>query len=90
MASGRRESPEPIVRGRKWFEDLASGRAQSLIEIAEEEDVTDRYVGQLILLDIVAGILSETQSVDLTTETLTRRIDFPLAWEEQRALLGFD
>jgi hypothetical protein len=52
-------------------------------------------VGHLIPLaflapDIVATILSGTQPVDLTTETLTKRIDLPLAWAEQWALLGFD
>ena len=49
-----------VLRGRRWFEDLASGRVQSLIEIAEAEGVSDRYVGSLIPLaflapDIVTG-----------------------------------
>jgi hypothetical protein len=84
-----------MVRGRKWFEQLASGRVGSLAEIAEAEGVSDRYVGHLIPLaflapDIVATILSGTQPVDLTTETLTKRIELPLAWTEQRALLEFD
>jgi hypothetical protein len=39
---------------------------------------------------IVARILSGTQPVDLTTEELTKRIDLPLDWTEQRALLRFD
>ena len=84
-----------IVRGRQWFEDLASGRARSLLEIAEAEGVSHRYVGHLVPLaflapDIVARILSGAQPVDLTTEVLTKRIDLPLAWTEQRALMGFD
>jgi hypothetical protein len=84
-----------IVRGRQWFEELASGRVRSLVEIAKAEGVTDRYVGHLVPLaflapDIVAAILSGTQLMDLTTETLTKRCDVPLAWSEQRALLGFD
>jgi hypothetical protein len=40
--------------------------------------------------DIVAAILAGTQPVDLTTEALTKRIDLPVGWAEQRALLGFD
>jgi DNA invertase Pin-like site-specific DNA recombinase len=84
-----------IVRGRRWFEDLASGRARSLLEIAEAEGVSHRYVGHLIPLaflapDIIARILSGTQPVDLTTEELTKRIELPLAWTEQRALMVFD
>ncbi len=83
------------MRGRRWFEDLASGRAGSLVEIAKAEGVNVRYVGRLIPLaflapDIVARILSGTQPVDLTTENLTKRIDLPLAWTQQRTLLGFD
>ncbi len=84
-----------IVRGRQWFEQLARGRARSFAEIAQVEGVTDRYVAHLIPLaflapDIVARILAGTQPVDLTTEELTKRIDLPLAWTEQRALMGFD
>jgi hypothetical protein len=84
-----------IVRGRKWFEDLASGRARSLLEIAEAEGVSNRYVGHLIPLaflapDIVARILSGAQPVDLTTEVLTKQIDLPVGWAEQREMLGFD
>ena len=84
-----------IVRGRQWFEDLASGRAGSIAEIAQDESVSARYVRQLIPLaflapDIVSKTLSGTQPVDLTTENLTKRIDLPLAWSAQRTLLGFD
>ena len=84
-----------IVRGRQWFEQLASGRARSFTEIAKTEGVTRRYVAQLIPLaflapDIVARILSGSQPVDLTTEELTKRVDLPLTWTEQRVLLGFD
>ena len=84
-----------VVRGRHWFEDLASGRAGSIAEIGEAEGVSACYVGHLIPLaflapDIVGRILSGTQPVDLTTETLTKRIDLPLAWTEQWTLLGFD
>jgi hypothetical protein len=84
-----------IARGRQWFEDLVSGRAGSLVEIAKAEGVTDRYVARLLPLaflapDIVTSVLAGTQPVHLTTEMLTRRANLPLDWEEQRALLGFD
>ncbi len=83
-----------VVRGQRWFEDLASGRARSIAEIAEAEGISARYVGHLIPLAFLAPdigrILSGTQPVDLTTENLTKRIDLPLAWAEQRARLGFD
>ncbi len=34
--------------------------------------------------------MDPAQSVDLTTETLTKRIRLPMAWTEQTTLLGFD
>jgi hypothetical protein len=84
-----------IVRARRWFEQVASGEAQSFAEIARAEGIGRRYVANLIPLaflapDIVASILSGTQPVDLTTEVLTKRADLPLDWAEQRAQLGFD
>ena len=84
-----------IVRGRQWFEQLASGQSRSFAEIASAEGVTRRYVARLIPLaflapDIVERILSGSQPVDLTAEELTKRIDLPLAWAEQRGALGFD
>jgi DNA invertase Pin-like site-specific DNA recombinase len=84
-----------IVRGRKWFEDLANGRVQSLVEIADAEGVSDRYVGNLMPLaflapEIVASILSGTQPPDLTANALVKRTRLPLGWDEQRSVLGFD
>jgi hypothetical protein len=84
-----------IVRARQWFEQVASGQAQSFAEIARAEGVGRRYVANLIPLaflapDIVASILSGTQPVELTTQELTKRVDLPLDWAEQRAQLGFD
>jgi site-specific DNA recombinase len=84
-----------IVRARQWFEQVASGKAQSFAEIARTEGLGRRYVANLIPLaflapDIVASILSGTQPVELTTQELTKRVDLPLDWAEQRALLGFD
>jgi hypothetical protein len=100
-ASGpRAQRPDPalikaVVRAHRWFDDLASGRAGSFRDIAKAEGVTHRYVGHLMPLaflapDIVAAILAGTQPVDLTVEILTKRIDLPLGWGEQKDLLGFD
>ena len=43
--------PESTPRSsRRWFEDLASGRAESIAQIAQAEGVSARYVGHLIPL----------------------------------------
>jgi DNA invertase Pin-like site-specific DNA recombinase len=84
-----------IARARQWFEDLVSGRAGSLVEIAKAEGVTESYVGRLLPLaflapDIVESVLAGTQPVHVTTEMLTKRVDLPIDWKEQESLLGFE
>ena len=84
-----------IARAHIWFDDLITGKANSLTDIAAREGVTDRYVGHLIPLaflapGIVESILVGTQPADLTAETLIKRTEIPLDWAEQRAILDFD
>ena len=52
---GRRSEPDPVVvkavaRAQCWFEQLVSGKAQSMAEIAARDNVTDNYVSNLIHL----------------------------------------
>lgn len=93
-------NPDPalikaVVRAHRWLDDVMSGRARTLGEIAQKEGVSDRYVSKLMPLsflapDIVDAILGGAQPVDLTVETLTKRSDIPLSWSEQETLFGFD
>jgi hypothetical protein len=39
-----------IARGRLWFEELATGRARSLQELATREGMTRRYIRRLVSL----------------------------------------
>ena len=84
-----------VARAHRWFDDLVSGRAQSLGDSARAAGVSDRYVSHLMPLaflapEIVEAILAGTQPVDLTAQKLTKRTDLPLDWAEQKTLLGFD
>ena len=36
-----------IARGHTWFEEIATGQATSITEIARREQVSDRYVSCL-------------------------------------------
>ena len=50
-----RSGPDPAVvkavaRAHAWFEQLVSGKAQSMTQIATRENVTDNYVGNFIHL----------------------------------------
>ena len=81
-----------VVRARKWFDNLATGNARSLGDIAKEEGVSDRYVTKLLPLaflapEVVETILEGTQPFELTAEALTKRVNLPLDWAEQRSLL---
>ncbi len=82
-----------IARGRSWWNDLASGVLPSITAIAQRDGVSDGYVSQLLPLAflapaVVEAIIAGDHPPDLTADTLVKRIDLPLAWDRQRALLG--
>ena len=83
-----------IVRANKWFNDLVSGRVHNMAEIALQEGVDKSYVSRVMNLaflapDITESILAGRQPADLSVEKLTKRIDLPLDWAQQRQLLRF-
>src|SRR6201997_1561006 len=48
-----------IARGRAWFEELATGRARSLQELARPDDISRRYIRRLIGLAFLSPELVE-------------------------------
>jgi site-specific DNA recombinase len=81
-----------IARGRTWFEELATGRARSLQELARRDGITRRYIRRLLCLaflspELVEAILHGWQPVELTATRLTE-LDLPLDWAEQHRLLA--
>ena len=81
-----------IARGRAWFEELVSGRARSLQELAKRDGIARRYIRRLVGLaflspQLVEAVLQGRQSVELTTTRLTE-LDLPLDWTEQHKLLA--
>jgi site-specific DNA recombinase len=79
-----------IARGHVWFEELASGRAQTVTEIAEQEGVTDRYVSCLMKLaflspSLVDRIVAGRGALNVSTKELTLNTDLPPLWPEQEA-----
>jgi site-specific DNA recombinase len=81
-----------IVRGRRWFAELAANRAANTSEIAKREGLHDSYVRRLIPLaflapSIVEAICEGRQPPDLTAERLRRAI-MPYRWTEQYQALG--
>jgi hypothetical protein len=81
-----------VVKACAWKEQLISGRSASILAIAANEGVTDRYVARLLKLaflapDIVEAILEGRQPADLELQRVLP--DIPLAWDEQRRRFGF-
>jgi hypothetical protein len=76
-----------LVRAHRWRRRIASGQAQSITDLAEQEGVTDAYVCRLLPLtclapDIVEAILDGRQPQRLRLAEMLG--NGPLAWEEQR------
>ena len=81
-----------IVRGRAWFEELATGRVRSPQELAKRDGITRRYIRRLVNLafltpPLVEAILQGRQPAELTATRLSE-LDLPLDWTEQRRLLA--
>jgi site-specific DNA recombinase len=65
------------------------------LENSSRERVNERFVRRLIPLAflspvIVEAIVKGRQSVSLTAERISRGLDIPVEWDNQRAALGFE
>src|SRR6266478_4798985 len=81
------KTPDPVVvkaiaRATVWFEQLTTGRSQSMAEIAVRENITDNYVSNLIHLawlspDLVGRVLDgDSEATALARAAmLTRKSD---------------
>jgi hypothetical protein len=81
-----------IARAHRWFEELVSGRATSLAEIACRQGVTDRYVARLIRLAFLAPNIVEAiaERGELADLKLTPHVDLPLNWTTQKRVVGLE
>jgi site-specific DNA recombinase len=92
-AAGHDRTSDPalikaIARGVTWFEELATGQADTVKAIATREGVTDRYVSQLIELAFLSPRIVErafcgVQSIRLSTKQLVFDIELNPVWSEQ-------
>ena len=83
-----------LIKARAYAEQLASGSAQSLEDIATHEHVTCSYVTRVLRVafvapDIAAAILRGQHPPQLNTAKLLANSRLPLAWSQQRDALGF-
>jgi len=83
-----------VTRAHRWARQLIAGEVASVTRIAAAEGLDRSDVGRSLQLaflapGIVEAILTGRQPVELTHRSLSRLADLPLAWAEQRKVLGF-
>ena len=84
-----------IARAHRWFDDLVSGRAASMVEIGKREKVDKRYISRVVRLaflapEIVEQIVIGCQPPEFTAQSLlNNKTELPYAWEAQHKVLGF-
>ena len=83
-----------LLRARRFNATLAQGECVPFAVLAEREGISRSYFTRLVRLsylapDITEAILDGRQPSDLTAEKLLEHSRLPLAWHDQRTLLGF-
>ena len=82
------------ARAYRWSNDLLTGRARSIGELAKQEHLTRRHVRRVMRLAflaprIVEAIAEGRQPADLSTIAMTRRIELPPLWSAQEQAMNF-
>jgi site-specific DNA recombinase len=83
-----------LLRARRFNATLAHGEGVPFAALAQREGVSRSYFTRLVRLgylapDITQAILDGRQPRDLTAEKLLDHSRLPLAWRDQRIVLGF-
>ena len=81
-----------IATARKWFADLQSGEAASVLELADRHNVDRSHISRTLPLaflapDIVTAIIDGRTDPGLTLSRI-KRLKLPASWQDQRQLLG--
>jgi site-specific DNA recombinase len=83
-----------LLRARRFNATLADGEGIPFAILAQREGVSRSYFTRLVRLsylapDIIQAILDGRQPPDLTADKLLEHSRLPLAWHDQRTVLGF-
>jgi site-specific DNA recombinase len=84
-----------IARAHLAKRDVMAQPDLSTAAVAESQGMSQAYFTMLLRLstlapDIVTAILAGQQPVALTRQRLARMTNLPIAWDQQRAMLGFN
>jgi site-specific DNA recombinase len=83
-----------VAKAHLWTEQLITGKANSIAEIAKREGISRPHASRLLTLaslspGIVAAILAGRQPPEITVDYLIRQARIPPLWERQVQALGF-
>ena len=83
-----------LIRAHRFNATLAGSGGTPFAALAKQEGVSPSYFTRLIRLsylaaDIKEAILAGRQPSHLTADKLLAHSRLPLAWQDQRTLLGF-
>ena len=83
-----------LIKARRFNAALLDSDGVPFAAVAKREGVTPSYFTGLVRLsylapDITQAILDGRQPCDLTPDKLLAHSRLPLAWNEQRTVLGF-
>ena len=83
-----------ITNAHRWMQQIQSGAATTVVEIAKTEALDDGEISRVLPLaflapDIVEAILDGRQPLNLTARDLKRLKPLPTSWAKQHQVLGF-
>ena len=83
-----------VADARRWARELLEGKATSIRQTTEREELRGGAVSRILPLawlapDISTAILKGRQPVHLNAKMLRDLPDLPMDWNEQRKILGF-
>jgi len=96
--TGRRQPDHSLyrllARAYRYNDMVMRSDGKTMRQLAAEADVVRSYFTRIPRLsflapDIVKAILRDRHPIELTAKRLANELHLPIAWDEQRALLGF-
>ncbi len=97
---GARRTPDHslcriLAQAYRYNEMVLRNDGKTIAELAAEAGVGGSYLSRILRLsflapDVVKAILRDRHPIELTAKRLAYRTRLPIAWDEQRALLGID
>lgn len=77
-----------IARAHVWFQEMLCGKATSLLDLANQHNVSESYVKKIMPLaflapDIVTKLITGKSTHSITQQLLIRQMKLPICWEQQ-------